>query len=146
MGQVETGPEVGSWPLGAIALGEPGRGRCPVSHACPAVWGPGRKAAGAYVSLMRDGLFLLAVAVGFISRPGGLRMGSRSYTELTWGSVVTLCGGGKSSSPSLWSYKGWRKRPFLLLTSARSLPGRGLAMASQCPVRLLNEHPCLSHA
>lgn len=101
------------------------------------------------MSLMRDGLFLLAVAVGFISRPGGLRMGSKSSTELTWGGVVTLCGGGKLSSPSLWSYKGWRKRPFLLPISARRdtqsrLPGRGLAMASQCPVRLLSEHPGLS--
>lgn len=41
MGQVETGPEVGSWPLGATALdllGEPGRGHCPVSYAYPAVW------------------------------------------------------------------------------------------------------------
>lgn len=35
----------------------------------------GRKAAGADASLMRDGLFLLGVAVVFISRSGGLRGG-----------------------------------------------------------------------
>lgn len=57
------------------------------------------------MSLMRGG-FLLAVSVVFISRLGSLRIDSRSSTELAWGGVVTLCGGGKLSSLSLWSYKG----------------------------------------